>query len=69
MMICSGILTFARCEYRYQGGEIHRRPVDREWRTPWDAAWVVLRPEEVPPQIMEFKDHMRQHRYASSRWN
>lgn len=29
-------------EYRTQGGEIHRRPIDRERLSPTDAAWLVL---------------------------
>ena len=36
-------------EFRKQGGEIHRRPADREGLTPWDAAWLVLNHGEYIP--------------------
>lgn len=29
-------------EYRMQGGEMHRRPIDREGLLPWQGAWLVL---------------------------
>ena len=40
-------------EYRQQGGEIHRRPVNREGIKPQDSAWLVLHKEEVPYQVRE----------------
>ncbi len=41
-------------EYRTQGGEIHRRPADRDGLTPWEAAWVVVndRKRDVPPVVI-----------------
>jgi hypothetical protein len=45
------IVLFQGREFRSKGREIHRRPVDRSWRSPADAAWLVLRSEEVPPAI------------------
>ena len=40
-------------EYRVQGGEIHRRPIDRDGLAPWDAAWLVLdKKKEVPPLVL-----------------
>lgn len=29
-------------EYRVQGGEMHRRPIDQEGLKPWEAAWMVM---------------------------
>ena len=46
-------IVFQGREYRSQGGEVHQRPADRSWRTPWDAAWLVLDPEEVPQTVRE----------------
>ncbi len=40
-------------EYRMQGGEVHRRPVDRQMLHPLDAAWLVLNHgERVPPEVL-----------------
>lgn len=43
-------------EYRMQGGEIHRRPLDRDGLPPWQAAWLVLdkekREKEVPALVL-----------------
>ncbi len=44
------IIEFQRNEYRVQGGEVHRRPADRDGLSPWDAAWLVLNHEEFIPE-------------------
>ncbi len=42
-------------EYRVQGGELHRRPLNREGLTPWQAAWVVMGtdPDFVPAVVRQ----------------
>jgi hypothetical protein len=55
----SEIVTFRKHEYRKVGGELHRRPVERDGLTPWDAAWLVLaRWSEdyrlVPGEVLNF---------------
>lgn len=36
------IITYGGHEYRQQGGEIHRRPAEREGMNPVDASWLVV---------------------------
>lgn len=38
-------------EYRYVGGEVHRRPIEREGLSAWNAAWLVIRRDEMPQLI------------------
>jgi uncharacterized protein YfaT (DUF1175 family) len=51
------VVTHGQHEYRRQGGEIHRRPVEREHLKPVDAAWLVLngtqRQYEVPDIVLQ----------------
>ena len=59
------VITYQRHEYRMQGGEIHRRPADRDGLSSWDAAWLVLNREDdyVPPlvreQLSQGRDNLR----------
>lgn len=46
-------VTVGGHEYRSKGGEVHRRPADREGLRPWDAAWLVLTSEQVPTAVRE----------------
>lgn len=48
------VVAYKQHEYRMQGGEMHRRPADREGLPPWDAAWLVLNHGEyVPPPVRQ----------------
>ncbi len=53
----AGIVTYGEHEYRIQGGELHRRPAEREHLAPAEAAWLVLngtqRQYEVPDVVMQ----------------
>lgn len=57
-ILCSGF------EYREVGGELQRRPVDRERLSPVDAAWLVLKrdsdfiPQEVTTHFAQAKDRV-----------
>jgi hypothetical protein len=46
-------IEFGEYEYRSQGGEIQRRPADREGLTPWQAAWVVVPRDDRPPMVVQ----------------
>ncbi len=39
-------------EYRMQGGEVQRRPADREGLTPWEASWLVLSDKRDVPALV-----------------
>ncbi len=45
-------ILFGTHEYRSQGGEIHRRPKEREGLSPWNAAWLVMRKDETDESKM-----------------
>ena len=48
----AAFVTYGEHEYRQQGGEVHRRPADREGLSPRDAAWLVLNHgEDVPAAV------------------
>lgn len=51
----SEIITHGDYEYRKRGGEIHRRPAEREHLHPVDAAWLVLNADQRKqvPAIVE----------------
>ena len=40
-------------EYRCVGGEIHRRPIEREKLPVWQAAWCVTHKEDIPSLTRE----------------
>jgi len=48
-------IEFGEHEYRNQGGEIHRRPKEREGLPAVQAAWLVIpkedREKELPPAV------------------
>lgn len=44
----SNSLIHGDYEYRCQGGEIHRRPKDREGVLPFHAAWLVIDGTKAP---------------------
>ena len=39
-------IEYGQYEYRSQGGEIQRRPREREGLSVWEAAWLVLHKDE-----------------------
>lgn len=46
-------VTYGSYEYRMQGGEMHRRPIDREGLPPWEGAWLVMnQPHHHVPQVV-----------------
>lgn len=54
------IIEFQKHEYRVQGGEVHRRPADREGLSAWNAAWLVLNHKEFIPEPV--RNHQAQQR-------
>lgn len=40
-------------EYRVQGGEVHRRPIDKELLLPWQASWEVVAREDRPNAVVQ----------------
>jgi hypothetical protein len=46
------IISYGRHEYRTQGGEIHRRPAERQGLAPKDASWLVLNQGEPVPELV-----------------
>jgi hypothetical protein len=40
------VVPYQRFEYRVQGREMHRRPLDRDGLSAWQAAWEVMNKEE-----------------------
>lgn len=48
-------IEFGGHEYRSQGGEVQRRPAERQGLSVWDAAWLVIpkedRKKELPPEV------------------
>lgn len=46
-------VSLAGHEYRYVSGEIHRRPIEREGLSAWDAAWCVTHKEDIPSLARE----------------
>lgn len=48
------IFIYGEHEYRCQGGEVHRRPVDREGVLPLYAAWLVIDGTKVPSIVRNY---------------
>ena len=46
-------VSLAGHEYRYVSGEIHRRPIEREGLSAWNAAWCVTQKEDIPSLTRE----------------
>ena len=51
-MADDNIIACGRWEYRYKGGELQRRPLEREGMSPVQAAWLVLNHGEYVPTIV-----------------
>lgn len=45
-------LEYGDFQYRSQGGEVQRRPKNREGLSAWDAAWLVLHKDETDESKM-----------------
>ncbi len=54
------IFVHGEHEYRCQGGEVHRRPVDRDDVSPFYAAWLVVHGTNIPNAVKRrFFDKIR----------